>query len=139
MMKMINNYKEGILFTKHKKDFEYCEKIIKKHSKTFYAAFSSLPKEKAMSVYAVYAFCRKADDLVDEEFNMEGLIQLEEELRLFEKGEEVDHPLWRALRVVFSTYNMDINPFYDMLTGQKMDLDFKQPTQTQIIFYLGNL
>lgn len=125
---MINNYKERSLFKTYKKDFAYCEKIIQKHSKTFYAAFSSLPKEKAMSVYAVYAFCRKADDLVDEEFNMDGLIQLEEELRLFEKGQEVDHPIWRALRVVFSTYNMDINPFYDMITGQKMDLDFEQPT-----------
>lgn len=80
MAKVINNYKERSLFTENKRDFAYCEKIIQKHSKTFYAAFSSLPKEKAMSVYAVYAFCRKADDLVDEDSNMEGLIRLEEEL-----------------------------------------------------------
>lgn len=134
---MINQFREDTsLFMKHKKDFAYCERIIQKQSKTFYAAFSSLPKEKAMSVYAVYAFCRKADDLVDEEFNIVGLERLEEELRLFEKGEEVNHPLWRALRVVFSTYPMDINPFFDMITGQKMDLEFQQPeTQEELEEY----
>ena len=93
------------LFKEFKEDFDYCEEIIKKHSKTFYAGFSLLPKEEAMSVYAVYAFCRKADDLVDEEANAEGLKHLKEDLKLFEEGKEKDHPVWRALRVVFSTYD----------------------------------
>lgn len=118
------------LFQSHKEDFAYCETIIKKHSKTFYAAFSALPKEKAMSVYAVYAFCRKADDLVDEESDLEGLQRLEEEVRLFEEGREIDHPVWRALRVVWENYEMDLKPFYEMIEGQRMDLNFKQP-QTQ--------
>ncbi len=47
-------------------DFLYCETIIKKHSKNFHTAFSQLPKDKARAVYAVYAFCRRADDAVDE-------------------------------------------------------------------------
>lgn len=115
-------------FEKHKEDFAYCEKIIKKHSKSFYAAFSILPKEEAMSVYAIYAFCRKADDIVDEEADAESLLELQDQLERFEKGEEIDHPVWRALRVVFDSYEMDITPFYDMITGQKKDLSFKQPT-----------
>lgn len=115
------------LFKEFKEDFDYCEEIIKKHSKTFYAGFSLLPKEEAMSVYAVYAFCRKADDLVDEEANAEGLKHLKEDLKLFEEGKEKDHPVWRALRVVFSTYDMDIAPFYEMIEGQEMDLSFTQP------------
>lgn len=127
---MIQEHKNSNLFQIYKEDFAYCESIIKKHSKTFYAAFSVLPKHKAMSVYAVYAFCRKADDLVDEESDLEGLERLEEELRLFEESKEIDHAIWRALRVVFSTYPMDIKPFYEMIEGQKMDLDFQQP-QTQ--------
>lgn len=115
------------LFQKHKEDFKYCEKIIKNHSKTFYAAFSLLPKHEAMSVYAVYAFCRKADDLVDEESNVHGLEQLKTELSLFENNEEIDHPIWRALRVVFTAYPMEILPFYDMIQGQAFDLNFVQP------------
>lgn len=124
---MIEKHKQSSIFEKHEEDFAYCEKIIKKRSKTFYAAFSTLPKEEALSVYAVYAFCRKADDVVDEKADAEGLETLRKELKLFEEGKEIDHPIWRALRVVFDQYEMDIAPFYDMITGQEMDLAFKQP------------
>lgn len=123
-------------FKEYKDDFFYCERVIKKHSKSFYAAFSTLPKEEAMSVYAVYAFCRKADDLVDEDADAEGLAELRHQLQLFEKREEVDHPVWRALRVVFDTFDMDIDPFYDMITGQEKDLSFQQPnTQAELEEY----
>ena len=123
-------------FKEYKDDFSYCERVIKKHSKSFYAAFSTLPKEEAMSVYAVYAFCRKADDLVDEDADAEGLAELRHQLQLFEKREEVDHPVWRALRVVFDTFDMDIDPFYDMITGQEKDLSFQQPnTQAELEEY----
>ena len=122
---MIKEHKLFSGFEKHKEDFAYCEKIIKKHSKSFYAAFSTLPKEEAMSVYAIYAFCRKADDIVDEEACAKGLGKLRDQLRRFENGEEIPHPLWRALRVVFDSYEIDIAPFYDMITGQEMDLSFR--------------
>lgn len=118
------------MFQDHKEDFDYCEQIIKEHSKSFYAAFSTLPKEKAMSVYAIYAFCRRADDIVDEAFDSKRLSRLKEDLKRFEKGQVRDHPVWRALKVVFETYEMDIAPFYDMITGQEKDLSFTQP-QTQ--------
>ena len=48
-----------------KKDYQHCEEIIKQHSKSFYYAFSRLPKEKAQAIFAIYAFCRRADDSVD--------------------------------------------------------------------------
>ncbi|QDI90144.1 phytoene/squalene synthase family protein [Salicibibacter halophilus] len=106
----------------------YCKQIIQQHSKSFYYAFSQLPEEKANAVYAIYAFCRLADDGVDEvtsrELQLENLNRLEKELRLFEKGKELDHPLWLALRDVFTRYNMDISPFYDQLKGQAMDVYF---------------
>lgn len=120
-----------MLTSKLKADFQYCENIIKKHSKSFYYAFSELPTEKSRAVYAIYAFCRIADDSVDENetasAKMSALNQLHEELDLFSRGEEPDHPLWRALRHVFNTFKMDIRPFYDQLTGQKMDVHFTSP------------
>ncbi|CAM5552025.1 phytoene synthase [Bacillus safensis FO-36b] [Bacillus safensis subsp. safensis] len=42
-----------------------CEETIQTHSKTFYRAFSMLPKKKRQAVWAVYSFCRKTDDIVD--------------------------------------------------------------------------
>ncbi|MBB4825476.1 phytoene/squalene synthetase [Sporosarcina luteola] len=47
-------------------DYAYCEEIIRQHSNSFYQAFSVLPREKALAVYAIYAYCRTADDCVDE-------------------------------------------------------------------------
>lgn len=112
-------------------DFLYCEKIIKKHSKSFYYAFSQLPEKKAKAIYAIYAFCRSADDRVDENVDpisqRRDLERLKYELDLFNRGEEINHPLWRALRHVFNNYEVDIQPFYDQLIGQGMDIDFKQP------------
>nr|WP_179946093.1 phytoene/squalene synthase family protein [Vagococcus penaei] len=115
------------LFRKYTTDFDYCERVIKKYSKTFYAAFSQLPTEKSKSVYAVYAFCRKADDLVDESDDPTLLENFKNELTNFNNGVVLDDPIWRALSVVFEVFPMDITPFYDMLTGQEKDLDFKQP------------
>ncbi len=116
-------------------DFYYCEKIIKRHSKSFYYAFSKLPTEKANAVYAIYAFCRTADDCVDgNQSPMEkrqALKQLKKELDLFEDYAELDKPLWRALRHVFNKYDMDIKPFYDQLIGQSMDVDFNIPKTMQ--------
>ncbi|MGE7984535.1 phytoene/squalene synthase family protein [Solibacillus sp. NPDC093137] len=112
-------------------DLKYCENIIKKHSKSFYFAFSGLPAEKRYAVYAIYAFCRIADDSVDENpiiaVKSAAINQLRHELDLFSHHEERNHPLWRALRHVFNTFDMDIQPFYDQLTGQEMDIYFSSP------------
>ena len=118
-----------------KADLRYCESIIKKHSKSFYYAFSKLPADKRCAVYAIYAFCRMADGSVDENTTTldksTALRQLRSELDLFSRHEEHNHPLWRALRHVFNTFDMDIQPFYDQLIGQEMDIHFASPKTLQ--------
>lgn len=52
---------------------------------------------------------------------------LSEHLAKFEEGNELNHPIWRALRDVFNRYDMSIEPFYDQLQGQAMDYHFEQP------------
>jgi 15-cis-phytoene synthase len=121
-------------------DFKYCESMIKKYSKSFYYAFSQLPSEKANAVYAIYAFCRTADECADGNYSSSKknrmLRQLKKELDLFQNHAEVDKPLWRALRHVFNTFEMEISPFYDQLTGQSMDLTFTTPnTMTELERY----
>ena len=72
-------------------DYEFCEEIIKTHSKSFYFAFSKLPKEKAQAVYAIYAFCRQADDSIDQATSQQeqkqALDQLKNQLDLFQAEE----------------------------------------------------
>ena len=50
------------LFEERADDFAWCEDVIRRNSHSFYRAFSLLPACKRQSVYALYAFCRLADD-----------------------------------------------------------------------------
>lgn len=117
-------------------DFIFCENIIKESSKSFYKAFSKLPSHKANGVYAVYAFCRIVDDLIDVKKDANALLEFSREFSLFKEEMELDQPLWRALRWTFSQFHMSYEPFDDMIKGQLMDLDFKQPsTQEELENY----
>ncbi|PFA66438.1 phytoene synthase [Bacillus sp. AFS015802] len=104
--------------------YDHCENIIKLHSKTFYRAFSLLPKDQKKAVWAVYAFCRRVDDIVDEGTSpSEELRQFEMEFESFLNGYyRQDEPIWVALDDVFNRFNMDVQAFRDMIKGQRMDL-----------------
>lgn len=101
-----------------------CEKVIATHSKSFYKAFSLLPKEKRKAVWAVYTFCRTVDDIVDEGLNSrEELEQFKGDFEEFLTGSyDSENPMWLALAHVFETYDMDIEAFWDLIRGQEMDL-----------------
>ncbi|RIW38959.1 phytoene/squalene synthase family protein [Bacillus salacetis] len=104
--------------------YQACEDIIKKHSKTFYKAFSFLPEENRNAVWAIYAFCRRVDDIVDESDNPEAELEtFKKEFSRFASGEHMsDSPYWTALHDVFQRYEMEFAPFEDMIKGQEMDL-----------------
>jgi phytoene synthase len=46
-------------------DARRCAAVVREHARTFYFASWLLPPEKRRAAYALYAFCRVADDLVD--------------------------------------------------------------------------
>lgn len=46
-------------------DARRCAVVVRDHARTFYFASWLLPAEKRRAAYALYAFCRVADDLVD--------------------------------------------------------------------------
>src|SRR5262249_39014200 len=57
-----------------------CRASIRKGSKSFFAASLLLPREVREAALALYAFCRAADDAVDEGLNLDPLSQLRERL-----------------------------------------------------------
>jgi phytoene synthase len=125
---------------KKRKDIKACEDIIKKNSLTFYKAFSKIKdRRKREAVYAVYAFCRYADDLIDEDKDEAGLNALEEELTAYIKGEKPQSFRFRALKQTTYHYypkDYDYKPYYDMIKGQRMDLDFKgYQTEEELLEY----
>ena len=103
--------------------YEYVENIIKNASLSFYKAFSQLPDEKAKAVYAIYGFCRVADDAVDEDHNPEKLIELEQELKNIFAGQEPKDPLFIALKDTLDKFPSDINPYIELLRGLKKDYE----------------
>ncbi|WP_059105006.1 phytoene/squalene synthase family protein [Shouchella shacheensis] len=104
--------------------YAYCHNIISQHSKTFTKAFGSLPKKKRQAVWAIYAFCREVDDIVDEQpSSMTSLENFETEFAAFLDGDlPAGDPKWLALHDVFSTFDMNPQPFHEMIQGQYMDL-----------------
>ena len=48
-----------------KKSYLECERIANESSSSFLRAFKSLPKEKKDGIKALYAYCRRADDVAD--------------------------------------------------------------------------
>jgi 15-cis-phytoene synthase len=45
--------------------YDYCTRVTRTNSRTFYMASALLPKSKRLAVQALYAFCRSTDDLID--------------------------------------------------------------------------
>jgi 15-cis-phytoene synthase len=52
--------------TAYEEAYDYCDRLIKANSRTFYVASSLLPRHKRRAVRALYAFCRATDDLIDQ-------------------------------------------------------------------------
>ena len=50
-----------------KRAYRHCKAVTARHARTFYFASLFLGKQKREACYAVYAFCRYIDDLVDEQ------------------------------------------------------------------------
>ncbi|MFD1030060.1 phytoene/squalene synthase family protein [Metaplanococcus flavidus] len=108
--------------------YRFCEEIIAANSKSFYKSFSMLPKENRKAVWAIYAFCRTVDDIVDEGAEPAAQLSLfKQEFQSFLNGDfDSMNPMWLALSDVFKNYDMDEEAYRSMITGQEMDLQQKR-------------
>ncbi|AFY38798.1 phytoene synthase [[Leptolyngbya] sp. PCC 7376] len=105
--------------------YEYCRKITAKYSKTFYLGTLLMPREKREAIWAIYVWCRRTDELVDgpEAVNTtpETLDSWERDLESVFAGQPIADPDV-ALIDSLNRFPLDIQPFRDMIAGQRMDL-----------------
>lgn len=87
--------------------YEHCRNVTFHHAKTFYFASLFLQKEKRKACYAVYAFCRYVDDLVD---NAPKESLIDDTIQLVEK--------WR--KAIRSVYDGDARDTLDKSTSLVM-------------------
>jgi len=84
-----------------------------------------MPEEKRRAIWAIYVWCRRTDELVDGPQSRlttpETLDRWEKQLESVFAGQPIDDPDV-ALVDTLQRFPMDIQPFRDMIAGQRMDL-----------------
>lgn len=105
--------------------YEFCRQVTAKYSKTFYLGTMLMPEKKRRAIWAIYVWCRRTDELVDgpEAVNTtpETLDQWERDLESIFTGHPLESPDV-ALIDTLEQFPIDIQPFRDMIAGQRMDL-----------------
>ncbi|CAN8061857.1 unnamed protein product [Agarophyton chilense] len=113
-----------------KASYEECRRITEVFSKTFYLGTTFLCPEKRAAVWAIYAWCRRTDDLVDgprvqqrHDHLRSILSEWEQRLIGIFNGRARDN-LDLALVDAMENYSdITISPFRDMIRGMLMDVD----------------
>jgi phytoene synthase len=108
--------------------YEQCRKITAHYAKTFYFGTKFFDEPKRKAVWAVYAWCRRTDDIVDKP--RKDTTSLRDELaewtaRLKDIWQGVAHDsIDLALVDTVRNYpGLTVQPFEDMVKGMVMDLD----------------
>ncbi len=109
--------------------YNACRDITRTASKTFYLASLFLAAEKRRAVWAVYAFCRTADDLVDTgapaRERLARLAELESKLIAAAHGTPTD-PFFLAYADAAQRYAIPIQPALDLLRGARTDVTVRR-------------
>lgn len=110
-------------------NFEACRRITRDNAKSFYFASFPLPREKRDATYATYAFCRTADDIVDEmrpgneAAARRELASMRELLRWIDGGVVPDHPLWGPFAATVLRYRIPVATLDTLLDGVESDFE----------------
>lgn len=99
-----------------------CRSWIQRHSKSFFLSSLLLPARVRQAAWALYAFCRRADDAVDESGG--GLHRVESLRRRLERvyaGRADDDPIDRAFAAVVERYAIARELPEALLAGMEMD------------------
>lgn len=108
-------------------DAQHCESLTRAHARTFALASSFLPRRKRRGAFAVYAFCRLADDIVDRNQGKDPE-RLQLELDAYRAGvsEAIignpDGPVFRELWRCVSEYNVPADVLEELLNGVARDV-----------------
>jgi len=106
--------------------YEYVESIIEKSSATFYQAFKDLPETKRKAVFSIYAFCRKADDAVDVDKDVEIIKDLRKKFKAMREGKTPDDPIFETLKETFDNFPNEDTPYLTLLDGLEEDLNERE-------------
>ena len=104
---------------------EYCRQEAAASGSSFYYSFLFLPGERRRAITALYAFCREADDVVDEAMEPQlaaaKLAWWRAEVANLFAGQP-QHPVTRALEPHRDSYGLSAARLNEIIDGMEMDL-----------------
>ena len=110
-----------------------CAEITRRHARTFYFGSRFLDASRRAAVWAVYAACRRGDDVVDEpgwgtaEDRRDGLEGWWRDVQAAYAGNPRDDPVWSALAWAVAAYPVPLQAFEELYLGFRMDLNGATP------------
>ena len=105
--------------------YQHCFAIARRHSKTFSLSSRFLGHHQRRAVWAVYAFCRTADDIVDRSTpgpeRLAAIDAWEAQLRDAYIGRATD-PVYVAYADAIARFDLPMDAALDLLRGARMDI-----------------
>jgi phytoene synthase len=105
--------------------YERCHDIVRTHSRSFAMSSRFLPYAKRRAVWAAYAFCRTADNIVDRTTpaaeRLAAIDAWEQQLIAAYDGRATD-PVYVAFADAVSRFGIPMQAALDLLRGARMDI-----------------
>lgn len=104
------------------------EQVTAHWAKSFYFASRFLPPAKKRAIFAIYDYCRHADNLVDQRGDRPSaevrseLLELGDLVRRMHAGQAPDDLRWLALHDTLVSHPIPLVPLLELLEGVAMDL-----------------
>ena len=110
--------------------YEICRKETQQWAKTFYLGTLLLPQQKRKAIWAIYVWCRRTDEIMDSvEASTKSQDELSDNLDEWEENTKnvfkgiIKSELDSVLVDTIEKYPQSIQPYLDMIDGQRMDLN----------------
>jgi phytoene synthase len=126
MVEVENLGRRGAAMTTLSADRAACAEVLRRSGSSFSLPIRLLPAEKRWGTTALYAFCRRADDIVDDASDpqaaFDDLEGFRGALRTALAGEPVSDPILRAVADTVRRFGVPERTLFDVLDGVQMDL-----------------
>lgn len=110
-------------------DARICAGITRRRARTFAFASTSLPQHKQRAAFALYAFCRRADDIVDRRDHDASAVRARQELLRYRReleatlGGRPGDAVFRELAHAIDDFQIPTRALTELLDGVARDLE----------------
>jgi phytoene synthase len=107
-------------------DLDTVEAVVRNAGTSFYRGMRILPPDRRQAMYAIYAFCRMVDDIVDEDGSLpDKLLALatwrDRVGRLYQ--DQAEDPVTRVLLAAVHRFGLRAQDFLAVIDGMQMDAE----------------